>query len=467
MDGEFVSIVGPSDCGKTTFLSVVDGLIAASAGRILVDGRVVTKPGPDRAVVFQDASLLPWRTVLTNVRYGLECLNVGAREAKERASHFIEMVGLSGFEHHYPYELSGGMQQRVNLARALVMDPKILLMDEPFASLDAQTREVMQEELLQIWVKAKKTVLFVTHQIDEAIYLSDRVVVFSGRPGKVKETIPVAIERPRRLAVKREARFAAIEDRIWSLIEEDGKADANRRNVAQRDGSFESMVDPRDDNGGKLREDAMRLGRLRIAAVSLFAFALGAAATSVRAADPIPFKIGISAPVVTIFPVWMGEAGGFYQKEGLKVDVINMEGGTRGLQVLLSGEIQGMHVGLAPAVLANKQGADLRLVTSTCNTIPITMFTKAGVGMGDLKGKTFGISTFGSETDVAISILLKQLGLTRSDVTVSQIGGSSQRFAALIAGRIDVAPLIEPAITLAKERGFNPIIDLAAAKTPW
>jgi len=192
----------------------------------------------------------------------------------------------------------------------------------------------------------------------------------------------------------------------------------------------------------------MRSGTLRIMAASLgLAFALGAAAAPAQAANPIPFKIGISAPVVTIFPVWMGEAGGFYEKEGLKVEVINMEGGTRGLQVLLSGEIQGMHVGLAPAVLANKQGADLRL--------------------GDLKGKTFGISTFGSETDVAISILLKQLGLTRSDVTVSQIGGSSQRFAALIAGRIDVAPLIEPAITLAKERGFNPIIDLAAAKTPW
>src|SRR6266851_8254687 len=212
----------------------------------------------------------------------------------------------------------------------------------------------------------------------------------------------------------------------------------------------------------------MRSGTLRITTASLgLAIALGAAAPSAQAADPIPFKIGISAPVVTIFPVWMAEAGGFYEKEGLKVDVINMEGGTRGLQVLLSGEIQGMHVGLAPAVLANKQGADLRLVTSTCNTIPITMFTKAGVGMGDLKGKTFGISTFGSETDVAISILLKELGLTRSDVTVSQIGGSSQRFGALIAGRIDVAPLIEPAITLAKERGFNPIIDLAAAKTPW
>jgi NitT/TauT family transport system substrate-binding protein len=207
---------------------------------------------------------------------------------------------------------------------------------------------------------------------------------------------------------------------------------------------------------------------LRAVSSTLLALALPfVAAPSAFGADLIPFKIGISAPVVTIFPVWMGEIGGFYQKEGLKVEVINMEGGTRGLQVLLSGEIQGMHVGLAPAVLANKQGADLRLVTSTCNTIPITMFTKPGVTMNDLKGKTFGISTFGSETDIAISILLKQVGLTRQDVTVSQIGGSSQRFAALVAGRIDVAPLIEPGITRAKERGFSPLIDLAAANTPW
>jgi NitT/TauT family transport system ATP-binding protein len=235
MDGEFVSVVGPSGCGKTTFLSVVDGLIAATSGRILVDGKEVTKPGPDRAVVFQDASLLPWRTVLRNVLYGLECLGVRTREARERAAHFIEMVGLAGFEQHYPYELSGGMQQRVNLARALVMDPKILLMDEPFASLDAQTREVMQEELLRIWMQAGKTVLFVTHQIDEAIYLSDRIVVFSGRPGQVKEIIPVAIERPRRLAVKRETRFHQIEDRIWSLIEEDVRADRNQRAVDRSD----------------------------------------------------------------------------------------------------------------------------------------------------------------------------------------------------------------------------------------
>jgi NitT/TauT family transport system ATP-binding protein len=238
MDGEFVSIVGPSGCGKTTFLSVVDGLIAASAGRILVDGEVVTRPGPDRAVVFQDASLLPWRTVLGNVVYGLECIGVRAREAKSRAARFIEMVGLAGFEQHYPHELSGGMQQRVNLARALVMDPKILLMDEPFASLDAQTRELMQEELLRIWVQAKKTVLFVTHQIDEAIYLSDRVAVFSGRPGRVKEIIPVGIARPRPLGLKREPRFHAIEDRIWGLIDEDVRTDRNRRGVDRGGANF-------------------------------------------------------------------------------------------------------------------------------------------------------------------------------------------------------------------------------------
>jgi len=223
MDGEFVSIVGPSGCGKTTFLSVVDGLIPATGGRILVDGKVVTKPGPDRAVVFQDASLLPWRTVLHNVLYGLECIGLGKAEAHERAARFIAMVGLSGFEQHYPYELSGGMQQRVNLARALVMDPAILLMDEPFAALDAQTRELMQEELLAIWAQAKKTVLFITHQIDEAIYLADRVVVFSGRPGKVKDSIAVDIERPRPIGVKRQARFHALEDRIWGLIDEDVK----------------------------------------------------------------------------------------------------------------------------------------------------------------------------------------------------------------------------------------------------
>jgi NitT/TauT family transport system substrate-binding protein len=201
---------------------------------------------------------------------------------------------------------------------------------------------------------------------------------------------------------------------------------------------------------------------------SVLALALVGGTLTAEAAELTPFKFGISAPVVTIFPVWMAEAGGFYEKEGLKTEVISMEGGSRGVQVLLSGEIQGMHVGLAPVLQANKEGADLRAVTSTSNTIPITIFTKPDIKTAaDLKGKTIGISTFGSETDIAVSLALKKLGLTRQDVTISQIGGSSQRFGALVAGRIDAAPLLEPGITLAKEKGFNPLLDLAAENTPW
>jgi NitT/TauT family transport system substrate-binding protein len=215
----------------------------------------------------------------------------------------------------------------------------------------------------------------------------------------------------------------------------------------------------------------MSLSRERGALSGLLGLALAMGGLCVqpsRAADLTPFRVGISAPVVTIFPVWMGEAGGFFEKEGLKVEVITMEGGSRGVQVLMSGEIQAMHVGLAPVVQANKQGADLRLITSTGNTIPITIFGAPAIKtMPELKGKTIGISTFGSETDIAISIALKNAGLSRQDVTISQIGGSSQRFGALSAGRIDAAPLLEPGITMAKEKGFNPLVDLAAAKTPW
>jgi ABC-type nitrate/sulfonate/bicarbonate transport system ATPase subunit len=223
-DGEFVSIVGPSGCGKTTFLSVVDGLIPATRGEIIVAGTRVDKPGPDRAVVFQDASLLPWRTVLDNVGYGLECAGMSKTVSRERARRLIELVGLDGFEGAYPHELSGGMQQRVNLARALVMDPQILLMDEPFAALDAQTRELMQEELLRIWKVARKTVLFITHQIDEAIFLSDRVIVFSSRPGRVQDNVIIDIERPRQLRIKRDSHFHAIEDRIWGHIHSEAAA---------------------------------------------------------------------------------------------------------------------------------------------------------------------------------------------------------------------------------------------------
>jgi NitT/TauT family transport system ATP-binding protein len=221
-EGSFVSLVGPSGCGKTSILNAVAGLMPDFAGRVVVHGQPVTGPGRDRALVFQQAALLPWRTVLGNVAYGLECHRLGRAEARRRARELVEVVDLAGFEHHYPHELSGGMQQRVNLARALAVDPRLLLMDEPFAALDAQTREYMQGELTRIWSIRKKTVLFITHQIDEAVYLSDRVVVLSARPGRVKAVVDVALPRPRSLSTKRTAEFLEFERRVWDLIEPGG-----------------------------------------------------------------------------------------------------------------------------------------------------------------------------------------------------------------------------------------------------
>ncbi len=219
--GEFLAIVGPSGCGKTTLLNIVAGLLPYEEGTVGIDGRKVSGPGIDRSVVFQHSSLLPWRTIAGNVRYGMELQRRFDKKTMiERTDHFIRMVGLKGFERHYPSELSGGMQQRVNLARALASDPEVLLMDEPFAALDAQTREFMQEELLKIWSEARKTVVFITHQINEAVYLADRVVVMSPRPGRIKDVFKVPFARPRGLSLKRDPRFLEIEDAIWQLVEE-------------------------------------------------------------------------------------------------------------------------------------------------------------------------------------------------------------------------------------------------------
>jgi NitT/TauT family transport system ATP-binding protein len=216
---EFVSLVGPSGCGKSTFLKVVAGLETPTGGTIAYAGKPIAQVADQRAMVFQDASLFPWYPVLRNITYGLECRGMKKDKAIKQVASLIAMVGLDGFEKHFPYELSGGMQQRANLARALAVDPMILLMDEPFAALDAQTREIMQAELLRIWAETRKTVLFVTHQIDEAIFLSDRVVVMSARPGRIILDVRIELPRPRSLEIKEDPRFVAIQKRIWSLLE--------------------------------------------------------------------------------------------------------------------------------------------------------------------------------------------------------------------------------------------------------
>jgi NitT/TauT family transport system ATP-binding protein len=219
--GEFISVVGPSGCGKTTFLRMVAGLEPATSGSILFDGQPLRGPGGNRGFVFQNDSLLPWRTVLANALIGPEVAGQVGDTERKRTLDLLKLVGLGGFEQYYPRQLSGGMRQRVNLARALAIDPDVLLMDEPFASLDAQTREIMQTELLRIWEQGRKTVLFVTHQIDEAVFLSDRVLVFARRPGRLQENIEIKLPRPRSLALKRTPEFIAYVDRIWTLIEHD------------------------------------------------------------------------------------------------------------------------------------------------------------------------------------------------------------------------------------------------------
>jgi NitT/TauT family transport system ATP-binding protein len=219
--GEFLALLGPSGCGKSTLLHVIAGL-ARAEGTVAVHGAPVTGPGLDRGVVFQDYALFPWRTVLENVAFGLEMKRVPRRDAARIAREHVALVGLSGFEHRLPAELSGGMRQRVAIARALAFDPEVLLMDEPFAALDAQTREDLQEELLRIWERTRKTIVFVTHSIEEAVFLAQRVAVLTARPGRLKQVVDVRL--PARAAgadVRSTPEFAAVRHRLWELLSDE------------------------------------------------------------------------------------------------------------------------------------------------------------------------------------------------------------------------------------------------------
>jgi NitT/TauT family transport system ATP-binding protein len=214
---EFVAILGPSGCGKSTLLYMLGGFIPVERGRILVDGRPVAGPGPDRGIVFQHFALFPWKTVRQNVLYGLERAGLGRAEREESAKDYINLVGLKGFEDSYPSQLSGGMKQRAAIARTLAINPNILLMDEPFGALDAQTRSLMQSELLRIWQGSPKTVIFVTHDVQEAVYLASRVIVMSARPGRVKAVVDIDIDRTGR-GVFKSQKFVDKVDEIWDLV---------------------------------------------------------------------------------------------------------------------------------------------------------------------------------------------------------------------------------------------------------
>jgi NitT/TauT family transport system ATP-binding protein len=225
-DREIVAIVGPSGCGKTTLLRCIDGLIPVDEGEVRVDGQRIDEPIAGMAMVFQHFGLFPWKTVYDNVAYGLRMASVSRAEVARRVPQFIALVGLSGFEAAYPYQMSGGMQQRCGLARALAIEPRVLLMDEPFAAVDAQTREILQFELLRIWEQRPTTMIFVTHSIEEAILMGDRVIVLKGRPSSVHETIAIDLPRPRSRDTLRLPRFAELRERVWgTLMSEARKAE--------------------------------------------------------------------------------------------------------------------------------------------------------------------------------------------------------------------------------------------------
>ena len=233
-DGEFVSVIGPSGCGKTTLLRIVAGLTGLDGGQVLVDDKPVTGPGPERAMVFQSFGLFPWKNVLDNVKFPLVIKKMPDAEANDIARRFVEKVGLAGFEDSHPGQLSGGMQQRVGLARALATDPEVLLMDEPFGAIDAQTRELMQEELLRLWADSGKTVMFVTHDLDEAVTLADRVVVLTRGPGTVRTIVPVDLPRPRwEYDFRGNKNFTDVRTQIWSMLRQDVAAQESQRRGAE------------------------------------------------------------------------------------------------------------------------------------------------------------------------------------------------------------------------------------------
>ncbi|MFJ7509826.1 ABC transporter ATP-binding protein [Peribacillus simplex] len=220
--GEFLTLVGPSGCGKSTLLDLLGGLTKPTSGQILLDGKPIEGPGLDRGIVFQQYALFPWKTAKGNIEFGLESKGVPKKERTEIARHFLSLVGLSGFENRYPHELSGGMKQRVAIARSLAFDPEVLLMDEPFAALDAQTRETLQTELLRIWEQTKKTIVFITHGIDEAVYLGQRVAVMTSRPGTIKQIIDNPLHSSSQVEdLRSTTEFAKARHQIWDLLREE------------------------------------------------------------------------------------------------------------------------------------------------------------------------------------------------------------------------------------------------------
>ena len=402
--GEFVCLLGTTGCGKSTVLNVVAGFISPTTGHVFLDGKEITSPGPERGIVFQQHALFPWKTVRGNVEFGLKMKGLTEDQKSKTGQRYINLIGLKGFEDRYPHELSGGMQQRVGIARVLANDPLLLLMDEPFGSVDAQTRMMMQELLLRIWEEFHRTVLFVTHDVDEAILLADRILVMTTRPGQIKEELTVTLARPRGYDMATTDEYAEIKRRALSLIREE----------------------------------------------SLKAMWAGLASAK-RAADEV--RIGY-LPNAESVPLLIAQRHGFFKKEGIKVELVEFESGEVVISAAIAGGLDAGVAGTVPILFALENEEAIRIVRDGGHVgkAPHPYFGLCTRKDSDirktehLRGKTVAVNGYRTTGSTLLLILTRRADVAGSVRVVTLPFGAMAR--GLQEGRIDAAMMIEPYIAL-------------------
>ena len=406
MDKEFVAIVGPSGCGKTTLLKIVSGLLKPTEGKVLLDGRLVTQPSKDRGLVFQHPASFSWLTVLENVEFGLRLQNVLDIKRKEIAEHLIDLVGLSGFENSYIKNLSGGMKQRVAIATVLANNPEILLMDEPFSALDAQTRGLMQELILTIWEETKKTVLFVTHDIEESIFLADRVYVMSAKPGEIKDVLNINLPRPRTPEMKLSEDFLKIKKHISYII----------------------------------RGEAIKAAHVKLEALR-----------------PKALKIGLHTWPGNM-PFYLADELGLYKKYNLEVELMSQEKEEDRINALKRGEVDVLNLTTDGTLIAKEKGLDLQIILSLNKSKGgDAILVRKGIrNIKELKGKTVAVEREWISHFFLLYVLDKH-GIKEGDVKIIYMKGSDIG-AALISDKVDAAVLWEPWLTQAKKLAGGDIL---------
>lgn len=427
--GEFLCLVGTSGCGKTSLLNVIAGFISPSSGQVLMDGRPIAGPSADRVMVFQQHALFPWKTVWKNVEFGLRMKAMPRRERRRSVAEHLDLVGLRGFEDQYPAYLSSGMQQRVGLARALAVKPKVLLMDEPFGSLDAQTRLMMQELLLSIWERSKTTVLFVTHDVDEAVLLGDRVIVLTARPARTRESMVVPLQRPRKPQMTAAKEYRQVRHKVFWLIRE------------------ESLVDH-------------------------------FVGTSTGPRERSHIRVGYYPGVGEAVPLLLAQDNGLFRDEGLHVDSVSFDSGSIVTSVVARGGLQAGATGAAAFLCAVQEGQPLTATRTHAHVVSgsgqpsMAVCVRKGQNirsLGDLTGRTVAVNGFGTLNSTLLRIASEPYENFGSFILLPVPAGGALE--AMQGGLADAAVLCEPYLGQSLQAGLVDIIEcldqLAVGLPAW